>query len=577
MTRTFERVALQWRATGAAVVMALSLSACEGNLGGPGGPGSAPSMLPANGGGAGTGAQRTASCAEAPGVVAPMYLRRLTNREYASTLRELLGTEPAVTSLPTDITLYGFDNNAESISLSTAHLEAYRTLAESAAAELIASEAKRTALVGCDPGGVDARACLTAFVRRLGLRAFRRALLDEEVTALVALAESAPAAGGPWGGISLAIEGLLQAPSFLWRVEQGTPAPDRPGLVSLTGYEIATRLAYLLWGTMPDQALFRSAESGALASAEGVKNQALAMLDDEAKALPNAWSFAGQWLRVGNLASAMRTTGDFPLWSDALRAAMTEETRRVVEEHTRAGKPLLDLLDTDSTFVDATLAPLYGVAAPAGSDWVKTTLPPEQGRRGILGQAGILTLTSNNRATTPILRGKYIRQVLLCDELPPPPPGVPALPDAQAGLSERERLAAHRTDPACSACHSLLEPLGFGLSHFDAVGAYRVTDLQGRPIDGHGEIAGLDDATFDGSAELAARLKREPKVGRCLSTHLLRFALGRKEMPSDSCSVERLGAVLQAGGDFRALVSALVQSDAFRYRLPADLASGAKP
>ena len=575
MTRRLERVARPWRALGP-MVLALSLAACEGNLSGSGAPTSTPGM-PGAAGSAGAGSQTPAECATAPSGVAPMFLRRLTNREYASTVRELLGVEPVVTALPTDITLYGFDNNAESLSLSTAHLEAYRTLAEGVAAELVASEPRRSALVGCEPAGPDAQTCLTSFIRRFGLRAFRRALLDDEVASLLALADAAPAAGGAWGGVSLVIEGLLQSPSFLWRVEQGAPAGDQPGLVALTGYEVAARLSYLLWGTMPDDALFRTAESGALGSADGVKAQALAMLDDEARALPTAWSFAGQWLRVGNLASVTRSTGDFALWSEGLRAAMVEQTRRLVEEHTRAGKPLLELLDTDKAFVDASLSPLYGVAAPAGGDWAQVTLPAEQGRRGILGQASVLTLTSNNRATTPILRGKYIRQVLLCDDLPPPPPTVPALPEAQAGLSERDRLAAHRSDPACSTCHAMLEPLGFGLSHFDAIGAYRANDAEGRPLDGHGEIAGLDDASFEGLTGLAMRLKREPKVARCLSTHLLRFALGRKEAPSDSCNVERLGAVLQAGGDFRTLVSALVQSDAFRYRLPADVAPGAKP
>jgi hypothetical protein len=516
------------------------------------------------------GSQGGAACALPPGA---MYLRRLTNQEYADTVRDLLGAEADVKTLPPDLTLYGFDNNAESITVSTTHLEGYRALAEQLASELVASEARRSLLVGCDPA--DA-ACFGSFVRAFGARAFRRPLRDDEASELVQRAGSTPPLGDGWSAVSYVVQALLQAPSFLFRVELGEPDAARPGLARLTGHELATRLSYLLWGTMPDQQLFQAASNGALASAEGVEKQALAMLDAVAKAQPTIWSFTRQWLRIGSLAGVDRPTADYPLFSEAVRDAMAEETRRVVEDYTnRPGVPLLGLLDSDTTFVDAALAPLYGVPAPA-SGWAKLTLPAEQQRRGILTHASVLTLTGSNGATTPILRGKYVRQVLLCDELPPPPPEVSSLPAAQPGVGERERLATHRSDPACSGCHALLEPLGFGLSHFDAIGQYRQSEAGGAAIDATGVIDGLSDATFNGSAELAARLRQEPKVAACLSTHLVRFALGRKETASESCTIAQLSGVLTQGGDYRALVKALVRSDAFRYRPLAD-AAGAKP
>jgi hypothetical protein len=504
-----------------------------------------------------------------------MFLRRLTNQEYAATLRDLLGAEPSVQALPPDLTLHGFDNNAESISITPAHLEAYRSIAESAVSDLLASSARRATVVGCDPVADQAH-CLESFVRRFGLRAFRRPLESDEVSDLMTLGGTSPAGEGPWGPMGRVIEAMLQSPSFLFKVEVGKPATTRPGLVALSGYEMATRLSYLLFGTTPDDQLLQAAERGELDTAEASSAKALAMLDDSARARPAVWSFASQWLRVVNLNQVDRPADQFPRWSQTLSASMAEETRRVVERFTDLGAaPLLGLLDTPTTFVDSNLAALYGLPSPAAGAWSEVTLPPD--RRGILTHASLLTLTANTHGTTPILRGKYIRQALLCDDLPPPPPQVPNLPPPRPGLGERERLAEHRVSAACSGCHSLLEPLGFGLSQFDAIGAYRTVDDAGLPVDASGVIDGLADASFVGAVELSERLRREPKVGACASTHLLRFALGRSETASDDCTIAQLAAVLQQGGDFRTLVGALTATDSFRYRLASDADRGGQP
>ena len=204
-----------------------------------------------------------------------MYLRRLTNQEYAATVHDLLGVEPVVDTLPPNLTLHGFDNNAESISISTAHLEGYRAIAESLASDLVASVTRRQAIAGCDPSSADSAKCLETFIRQFGLRAFRRPLTDEEVSALLMLSKASLPPMGPWNPIGLVVEALLQSPSFLFRVEVGKVDPARPDRVRLTGHEVATRLSYLLWGTMPDNRLFEAANSGALDSAEGVEAQAL--------------------------------------------------------------------------------------------------------------------------------------------------------------------------------------------------------------------------------------------------------------------------------------------------------------
>jgi hypothetical protein len=552
-------------------LLGLLVGACEGSvLGELGQQGGA---IPGGAGSAAVDPQSGATCTTAPGA---MYLRRLTNQEYADTVVDLLGGQISVSALPPDLTLYGFDNNAESLSLSPAHLEAYRALAEQVSSELVASETRRAALVGCDPTGADGARCLASFVKSFGARTFRRPLSDAEAADIAQRASSTPPLGDGWSAVSYVVQALLQAPSFLFRVEVGEADAARPGLARVTGHELATRLSYLLWGTMPDQELFDVAASGALSSADGVEKQALAMLDDARRAQRTIWSFTRQWLRIGSLSGVARPATDYPLFNETVRGAMEEETRRLVEDFTsRPGVPLLGLLDSESTFVDAALAPLYGVTPPA-SGWAKITPPAEQGRRGLLTHPSVLTLTGSTGATAPILRGKYVRQVLLCDELPPPPPEVSSLPPAQPGLSERERLAQHRSDPACSACHALLEPLGFGLSRFDAIGRYVASDPSGNPIDAQGTIEGLENGAFSGSVELALRLRREPKVAACISTHLMRFALGRKETAAESCTIGQLSHALSEGGDYRELVRTLVRSDAFRYRPLADSA-GAMP
>jgi len=330
------------------LVLSLGLCACTGIIGeGTPAAGGDPAAPGSQGG------QSLTACAGEANPPGPMYLRRLTNQEYAATVHDLLGVQPVVDSLPPDLTLHGFDNNAESISISTAHLEGYRAIAESLASDLVASTTRRSATVGCDPASADGAACIESFVRKFGLRAFRRPLTDEEVSALLALSKTAQAAKGPWDPVGLVVEALLQSPSFLFRVEVGTLDPARPDRVRLSGHEVATRLSYLLWGTMPDDALFEAAKSGGLDSAEGVEAQALRMLEDGTRARATVWSFARQWLRVGNLDGVDRPSADFPLWSEALRAAEAEETRRVVDDNTsRAGVALLDLVDTQTTFVD---------------------------------------------------------------------------------------------------------------------------------------------------------------------------------------------------------------------------------
>jgi len=268
----------------------------------------------------------------------------------------------------------------------------------------------------------------------------------------------------------------------------------------------------------------------------------------------------------------------YPAFNAELRASMMEETARFFEDlSARASGNLLDFVTADATFVDAVLARLYGVPAPAAG-WARQTMPAGQRGAGVLTQASLLTLTTPHDGVEPIKRGQFVRTALLCQRLPPPPPNVPPLEAAQvpATATPRERLSAHRENPACGGCHQLLDPIGFGLARFDGVGAYRDKDAHGNPIDARGSIAGFTTPDFDGPRELGDRLRGAPEVSRCVATQLFRHATARTESDDDRCLIDRIDDSFRRGGQgWGALVEATVRSDAFRMRRIPETAGGA--
>ncbi|MCA9515274.1 MAG: DUF1592 domain-containing protein [Myxococcales bacterium] len=421
----------------------------------------------------------------------------------------------------------------------------------------------------CAPGAAVAgeRDCAEAAVGRLATRAWRRPLADGELDRLMALYDEALDEGSDlFGATRVAIIATLLSPSFLFRAEFQDD-PESKVAEPLTGYEMATRLSYFLWSSMPDEALFAAAARGELDTAAGVEAQARRMLDDPRAVSALVDNFAGQWLYIRDIANVFPDQRSFPAFDEALRASMSEEMRRFFATFLTEGRPLTELLTADETFVDARLAAHYGVAGPAeGEGFARASLVGTQ-RRGLLGQAGLLTVLATPFRTSIVRRGKWVLGQLLCDEPGTPPNGVQQLVDDEElpePLTLRQRMEQHVTKEECALCHARMDPIGFGLEHFDGIGGWRDTE-RGIPIDASGVMP--SGTTFDGALELAAILGADDRLYGCVSEKVMIYALGRGMKRADEPYLADITAELgRRGGDFRELLVLVVTSDPFRFR-----------
>jgi hypothetical protein len=505
------------------------------------------------------------ACAERTiGVAA---LRRLTAAQYDNTIRDLLGIETSYAStFAPDERIGAFQSNGTA-PVGELQVEQYMDAAEEVAQQ--ASE-DLSAILPCDPSVIGEDECADAFLRELAPRAYRRPLGEDELAALFDVYASAKATSDFAGGIRVAIQGALQSPWFLYHVELGEPAADEDGLVPLTGWEVASRLSYFLWGSMPDDELFDAAQSGGLTSPEGVAEQVDRMLDDP-RAREAIASFHLQWLGIDELDSLEKSSSAYPGFDAELAAAMKQETAAFANWVIDADDARLDTLFTRAVTLtdDPRLLALYG--ATPGADHAPgdpIALDSSQ-RAGLLTQAGVLARHAHADQTSPVHRGRLVRENMLCTPLPPPPPDVANVPPEPApGSTTRERFAQHTSDPACAGCHSLVDGLGFGLEGYDAIGAFRTVDA-GIAVDSSGEIVGTQDidGAFDGGVELSQRLAQSDQVRHCVTTQWFRFGLGRMDTPDDACAVERsYAAFAESDHDVRVLIEAIATSDAFRFR-----------
>ncbi len=497
------------------------------------------------------------------GDVGPTVVRRLTRFEYDNSVRDLLGTELRVAeSFAAEEELNGFDNNGSVRTVGELQAEQYMLAAEILAAEAVIDPA---ALLACDVALVGEDACVDAFVRSFARRAYRRPLVQADVDALLAVF----AAGRDEGlanALSLVVQTVLGSPHFLYRIELGAGEPDARGVVALGDVEIASRLSYFLWGSLPDEALLAAAEAHELHEPDQIAAHAERMLEDPRAHAVIADLFR-QLLDLDALASTTKDPLAFPRWNDAVRDAMLLETRRFVAHAVLVDDGrLATLLGARWTFLDATLAEYYGIAGvDATGEPVRVELDPGVPRGGLLMQ-GALTATLGKYATTaPVARGKFVRERLLCQPLPPPPDDVdfePPTDDPDATM--RERYAEHSTNPQCAGCHALIDPIGFGFEAYDGAGLWRA-DEHGVPIDASGTLVGTDvDGDFDGAAELATRLADSRLVHDCFATNAFRYALGRAETIADDCTLGELRERFAEDGDVRALLVDITRSVAFR-------------
>ena len=424
--------------------------------------------------------------------------------------------------------------------------------------------ANLAALVPCP--ATDGESCARSFIENFGKRAYRRPLAPSEATALLEVFKAGSSNGGFGHGIELVLQAVLQAPSFLYRLELGQKAGSDAGTVKLTPYEIAARLSYGIWSTMPDELLTRAADAGELDTAEQIGAQARRMIADP-RARTTMVDFVGRWFGLEHLTEVMKDPAEYPEFNQELIGSMRAGVNGFVDDLLGQGDGRFEqLLLAPHALVDARTASLYGVAAPAGGQLGKVTLPG--GRRfGLLTDVGILTAHTFADSSAPIHRGKFVRERLLCTDPPNPPADLMIEPPTpRPGVSTRERLKEHTDIPACSGCHELMDPIGFAFGNFDGLGRWRDLD-QGKPVDNAGRMTFSDvDGDYKGVGELAAKLASSAKVRECVAGTFLRFASGT-ESAIDECAQKKLQTAFAASkGDLRELVVAITRTDAFRYR-----------
>ena len=502
-------------------------------------------------------------------------LSRLTNVEYSQTVTDVLG-EPADAAtryaFPSDPKEHGFDNNVSLLHISPAHGDRYAAAAEAIATNTFTAPARRAMILACDPAA-DAT-CLRTYIQRLGRRLYRRPVTDAETASLVKLASGlTPDATDPYLGPRTILEAMLQSPYFLFRVELGAPATGRSGVVGLDGFELATRLSYFLLGTTPDDALLDQAQNGKLSTPDGVTMVVQQMLGDQ-RVRGGVQRFYGQWLPL-TLISGPTADGDrIPHGDTTLAADMVEETRRFVDDvFWDSHGTVLDLLTAKYTFVNANLAKIYGLAAPAQAQaWQRVDFPAGMPRAGLLTQGTNLAAGSHGIKPSVTRRGEIVREQLLCQDIPPPPPGVNAnVPPPMPGETEQQTFLRHTTDPTCASCHDLMDPIGLGLSGFDEIGAVRTKDTNGQPVSVQGRVAGLTPPEFNGPIELTQKIAGTAEFKSCFARQLFRYVYGRAEVADDMPGIAELEQSFAGSAwDFPKGLSALVQSAGFRYRNKGD-------
>jgi len=499
----------------------------------------------------------------------PSPMKLLSRAQYLNSVRDLVGT---VTGLDSAL---GASSNASAFGLvqpdvAQVDLENYRNAATAVAASVVANSTLMNQLAACAMTAVK-RDCAKTFVQGFAARAYRAPVTDAADVELHLKLFDVGAKVSYAHGIELLIQGILQAPRFLYRVEIGTGEKVSETAVKLSPYELASRLSFSVWDSLPDAKLTTAASAGALATKEGVSAQLQWMLQDE-KGKGMVRRFLENWIHLPDLDNSAKDATLYPQWtSTTLKASMKGQASAFFDDLlAHQGGKLSTLLTSSTVFVNKDLASYYGTT---GGDTF-TAAPGTAGTTsGILTLPAFLALMAKPSESSPIYRGKFVREQMLCQLLPAPPANIPKPPDVTPGVSTRERLKQHETNPSCSGCHQLMDPIGFGFENYDSLGKYRTMDGSGA-VDASGELIGTNeiDGKFNGVAELGQKLSQSETVRQCMARQWFRFALARFEQPAiDDCSMKGLVDTFEAAGaDLTTLPKAIVESDAFQYRHPVD-------
>ena len=417
----------------------------------------------------------------------------------------------------------------------------------------------------------EARPCAREIVSRIATRAYRRPTNEQDIEGLMSFYDQGEAERGFEGGVQRALQAILASPHFLFRMERAPGAT--PGAVyPVAGADVASRLSFFLWGAPPDQQLIDAAAGGELTDPAGLERHARRMLADVRAAEGLARRFGAQWLRLQDLEKIDPDALSYPYFDNSLADAMHRETELLFSHIATEDRPVSELLTADYTFVNERLARHYGIPGITGSAFQMVQYPDDN-RRGILGHGSVLTMTSHADRTSPVLRGKWVLEVLLGTPPPPPPPDVPAFEETEGAddgrfLTVRERMEQHRANPVCMSCHQVIDPVGLALENFDVTGAWRIRD-EGNLVDPVGEL--YDGTVLKGPADLRNALLSRPEVFyRIFTENLMAYGLGRRVEYYDMPTVRRIvrGA---ADNDYRfsSFVLGVVESPAFRSSLVA--------
>lgn len=498
-------------------------------------------------------------------------IRRLNKAEYNNTIRDLTGLDLHLADdFPSDDVGNGFDNIGEVLSIPPILLEKYIQAAEKIATAIWQDPAIRKQVFPYSPNSEsleDRVFAATENVRLFAMKAFRRPIREKEAQRFLQLMRDVWERDGTEAEIMQTITvAILSNPNFIFRVEdepieEQFDTGEKVGTRFLNNYELASRLSYFLWSSMPDERLFELAEQGELVKPTVLVAESQRMLRDP-KASALVENFAGQWLQLRDIERLSPDPTLFPNYSKELGRSMRQETEVFFARLIQEDRNILEFLNADYTYIDGALAKHYGIDGVEGDEFQRVAL--QSNRRGILTHASILTLTSNPTRTSPVKRGKWILENMLDEPPPPPPPDVPELEEGGETLgSLREQMEQHRANPSCAVCHRTMDAIGFGLENFDAVGVWREKDGQDQ-IDASGQLPG--NRVFEGASALMEILSEEKKEAftRCLAEKLLTYALGRGLGSFDRCAVNDTVESLEKNEyRFSAMIAAIVTSEPF--------------
>lgn len=498
-------------------------------------------------------------------------IRRLTKTEYGNTLHDLFGVDPnIVASLPDEVSGEGYLN-----SLSPLQLEQYLAISENVLNQVLAPEGEPPTQIQQQlfgeplPSGTDDQATAGKVALSLARKAYRRPPSDAEIDVLLKVFDLGRQNKlSYYASCRLMLKAILVSPQFLFI----TPAKEietEKGIVPLDDFQLASRLSYLLWATMPDEELMVLADQGKLHELPVLKSQVTRMLmDPRSRALFDG--FGAQWLKLGNLQERTFDPEKFPQMTAALRTAMYDEARLFFESIVRENRSVANFIDSDFTFLNENLASIYGLEKTVSGPEMRKVKLTNGNRGGILGMPGVLAATSFPNRTSPVNRGVWVLEQVLGDHVPPAPPNVPSLEKQDqkqvANLTLRERTELHRSEAVCANCHRLLDPIGFGLENFDAIGRWRDQDENGQAIDASGELPG--GKHFSNPQELKAIIaEQNTKFSRNLVERLLAYALCRKLEGYDEIVIDELMQKI-AKDDYRmqTLITEVVTSYPFTHR-----------